>query len=79
MCLLKLGLLSLGLGLVLQVKLLVLCNLLLELRKGGLKLRLIEDLSLLVGIDLASSYEFFETLARVLGEDIINFGSVCLE
>lgn len=65
-------------SLVLLVELLVLCDLLLELGEGGAEGGLLEDLCLLVGIDLASSYQFVEGLSGVLFEDIVNLGGVCL-
>lgn len=79
MCLLEVGLLSLCLGLVLQVELLVLCDLLLELCKGGLKLRLLQNLGLLIGIDLTGINQVIETLAWVCSEDIVDFGGIGLE
>lgn len=63
-------------SLVLLVELLVLCNLFLKLAEGGLEGWLLEDLCLLVGIDLASSYQFVESLSGVLFEDIIDLGGV---
>jgi hypothetical protein len=50
------SLLGLGTSLVFLIKFLVLCDLLLELGQGGLEGRLLQDLRLLVGIDLAARY-----------------------
>lgn len=65
-------------SLVLLVELLVLGDLLLELGEGGVEGWLLEDLCLLVGVDLASGYQFVEGLSGVLFEDIVDFGGVCL-
>lgn len=65
-------------SLVLLVELLVLGDLLLELGEGGVEGRLLQDLCLLVGVDLAGSYQFIEGLSRVLFEDIVDLGGVCL-
>ena len=44
-----------------------------------MKLRLLEDLRLLVGIDLAGGYEVVERQVRVLSDDVIDFGGIGLE
>ena len=63
--------------LVFLVKLLVLCNLLLQLCELGLKLRLPLGLGLLVGVDLAGSGEFVERDAGILCDDGIDLlGSI---
>jgi hypothetical protein len=41
-----------------------------------LELWLLQDLCLLVGVDLACSYQLVEGFARVLGEDVVDFGGV---
>jgi len=65
-------------SLVLLVELLVLGDLLLELGEGGVEGWLLQDLGLLVGVDLASSYQFIEGLSGVLFEDVVDLGGVCL-
>jgi hypothetical protein len=60
------------------VELLVLGDLFLQLGQGRLELWLLENLGLLVGIDLACSYQLIEGFARILSKDIVDFGGVCL-
>lgn len=79
MGLLELSLLGLQFNLVLLVKLLVLCDLLLELRKGCQKGGLLEKLGLLVGIDLAGRDQLIEGLVWVIGDDAVNFGGIGLK
>ena len=75
MHLLKFVLLGCEAALILVVELLDLLELLLELGELRLQARLLLDLRLLVGIELACSQQLVERLARVLGEDGISLGA----
>jgi hypothetical protein len=60
------------------VEFLVLGDLFLQLGQRCLELWLLKDLGLLVGIDLACSYQLVKGFARVLGEDVVDFRGIAL-
>jgi hypothetical protein len=73
--LLQSGLLALQTRLVLDSKLLVVADLLLNLGNRCLERRLLQGLSLLVGIDLLLGNKVVQGFAFVLGDDGIDLGS----
>lgn len=70
----KRSLLSSQTVLVLDSELFVVTNLLLGLGNGGLKGRLLQDLSLLVVVDLLLFNQFIQRLVGVFSDDGVDFG-----